>query len=98
TMDEKGAIRFANPATMRIFGYDPTELIGKPLTVLMPEWMRKLHDAGFRRYQATGQRHWNWQGTEVTAVRKNGEEFPVEVSFGELAREGHKVFTGFIRD
>jgi PAS domain S-box-containing protein len=98
SMDETGAIRFANPATIRIFGYDPTELIGKPLTVLMPEWMRKLHDAGFRRYQATGQRHLNWQGTELTALRKNGEEFPVEVSFGELTREGHKVFTGFIRD
>ena len=98
TMDENGAIRFANPATMRIFGYDPTELIGKPLTVLMPEWMRKLHDGGFRRYLATGQRHINWQGTELTALRKNGEEFPVEVSFGELTRDGHKVFTGFIRD
>ncbi|MGC2015893.1 MAG: PAS domain S-box protein [Candidatus Acidiferrales bacterium] len=98
TMDENGAIRFANPATMRIFGYDPTELIGKPLTVLMPEWMRKLHDGGFRRYLATGQRHINWQGTELTGLRKNGEEFPVEVSFGELTRDGHKVFTGFIRD
>ena len=98
TMDETGVIRFANPATMRIFGYDPTELIGKPLTVLMPEWMRKLHEAGFRRYLATGQRHINWQGTELTGLRKNGEEFPVEVSFGELTRDGHKVFTGFIRD
>src|SRR5579864_3979565 len=98
TMDEIGSIRFANPATMRIFGYDPTELIGKPLTVLMPEWMRKLHDGGFRRYLATGQRHINWQGTELTGLRKNGEEFPVEVSFGELSRDGHKVFTGFIRD
>ena len=98
TMDETGVIRFANPATMRIFGYDPTELIGKPLTVLMPEWMRKLHDGGFRRYLATGQRHINWQGTELTGLRKNGEEFPVEVSFGELTRDGHKVFTGFIRD
>jgi PAS domain S-box-containing protein len=98
SMDEMGAIRFANPATMRIFGHDPTELIGKPLTVLMPEWMRKFHDGGFRRYLATGQRHINWQGTELTALRKNGEEFPVEVSFGEQTRDGHKVFTGFIRD
>ena len=98
TMDENGAIGFANPATMRIFGYHPTELIGKKLTVLMPEWMRKLHDGGFRRYLATGQRHINWQGTELTALRKNGEEFPVEVSFGEQTRDGHKVFTGFIRD
>src|SRR5579862_9964255 len=98
SIDEGGAILFANPAAVRIFGYDPTELIGKPLTVLMPEFLRKLHDNGFSRYLATGQRHINWQGTELTALRKNGQEFPVEISFGELARDGHKVFTGFIRD
>ncbi len=98
SIDERGAILFANPATVRIFGYDPTELIGKPLTVLMPEFLRKLHEKGFSRYLATGQRHINWQGTELTALRKNGQEFPVEISFGELSRDGHKVFTGFIRD
>src|ERR1700751_4257781 len=98
SMDETGAIRFANPSTMKIFGYDPTELIGKPLTVLMPEFMRKMHETGFRRYLATGQRHLNWQGTELTALRKNGQQFPVEVSFGEITSNGHKVFTGFIRD
>ena len=53
--DESGAILLANPATTRVFGYDPTELIGKPLTMLMPEFMRKQHEAGFRRYLATGQ-------------------------------------------
>ena len=83
---------------MRVFGYDPKELIGKPLTVLMPESMRKLHENGFRRYLATGQRHVNWQGTELTGLRKNGQEFPVEVSFGELTMDGRRVFTGFIRD
>src|SRR5579871_4891161 len=98
SIDERGAILFANPATMRIFGYDPTELIGKPLTTLMPEFLRKLHEKGFSRYLATGQRHINWQGTELTALRKNGQEFPVEISFGELSRDRHKVFTGFIRD
>ena len=98
SMDENGGVLLANPATERIFGYDPAELIGKPLTVLMPEFMRKLHEAGFRRYLSTGQRHLNWQGTEVTGLRKNGQEFPVEVSFGEMISNGHKVFTGFIRD
>jgi PAS domain S-box-containing protein len=96
--DESGTIQFANAATMRVFGYDPKELIGKPLTVLMPESMRKLHENGFRRYLATGQRHINWQGTELTGLRKNGQEFPVEVSFGELTMDGRRVFTGFIRD
>ncbi|MGA7926246.1 MAG: ABC transporter substrate binding protein, partial [Candidatus Sulfotelmatobacter sp.] len=97
SMDENGGILLANPATARIFGYDPVELIGKPLTVLMPEFMRKLHQAGFRRYLATGERHLNWQ-TEVIALRNNGQEFPAEVSFGEITSSGHKGFTGFVRD
>jgi PAS domain S-box-containing protein len=98
TADEIGLILFTNPATKRIFGYDSTELIGRPLTTLMPEFMRKLHEAGFKRYLATGQRHINWQGTEWIGMRKNGEEFPLEISFGEQIRNGHRVFTGFVRD
>ena len=98
SIDESGAIILANPATKRIFGYSPEELIGKPLTVLMPGAMRKLHEAGFKRYLETGTRHLNWQGTEVTALRANGEEFPAEVSFGEMTADRRKVFTGFIRD
>jgi len=98
SMDEDGRILLANPATARIFGYDPVELVGKPLTVLMPGFMRKLHEAGFRRYLATAQRHLNWHGTELTALRKNGQEFPVEVSFAEMDSDGHRAFTGFIRD
>jgi PAS domain S-box-containing protein len=98
SMDERGVIIFANAGTKRIFGHEPAELIGKPLTVLMPEMMHRAHENGFKRYLATGHRHINWQGTELTALRGNGQEFPVEVSFGELIRDGHKVFTGFIRD
>ena len=98
SMDEKGTIRFANPATQSIFGYDPTELIGIPLTVLMPEYLRKLHEKGFGRYIASGERHINWQGTELTGLHKDGREFPIEVSFGELTNNGHRMFTGFIRD
>ena len=95
--DESGAILFANPAVKKVFGYEPAELLGKPLTVLMPEFMRQLHEDGFRRYLATGQRHINWQGIELIGLRKNGQEFPVEVSFGELTG-GRRLFTGFIRD
>jgi PAS domain S-box-containing protein len=98
SIDDKGMIVFANPAIATVFGYEPTEVMGKPLKLLMPEHMRKAHEGGFTRYLATGQRHINWQGTELTALRKNGEEFPVEISFGELIRDGHKIFTGFLRD
>jgi PAS domain S-box-containing protein len=98
SIDDTGLIVFANPATATIFGHDPAELVGKPLTILMPEYMRDLHRNGFKRYLATGQRHLNWQAIELTALRKNGEEFSVEISFGELNRDGHKIFTGILRD
>src|ERR1700722_8500810 len=98
SMNERGVILFANPATRRIFGYDPAEIVGRSMTMLMPEAMRKLHENGFNRYLDTGKRHVNWRGVEVTAQRKGGQEFPVEVSFGELTSDRHKVFTGFIRD
>jgi PAS domain S-box-containing protein len=98
SIDESSTILFVNPATSRIFGYDASELIGQPLTTLMPDYMRELHEAGFNRYLDTAERHINWQGTELIALRKNSEEFPVEVSFGELATNGRRLFTGFIRD
>ena len=98
SISEGGVIILANPATKQIFGYDPEELIGQPLTLLMPEGARKLHEAGYKRYLETGERRLNWQGTELTARRANGEEFPVGVSFGEVTAEGQRIFTGFIRD
>ena len=98
SIDESSTILFVNPATSSIFGYDASELIGQPLTTLMPDYMRELHKAGFKRYLDTAERHINWQGTELIALRKNGEEFPVEVSFGDLTINGRRLFTGFIRD
>jgi PAS domain S-box-containing protein len=98
SMDENGLVILANPAIKSIFGYEPEELIGKPLTLLMPESMRKLHESGYKRYLKTGERRLNWGGTEVIARRANGEEFPVEVSFGEMTIGERKMFTGFIRD
>jgi PAS domain S-box-containing protein len=98
SIDEVSQILFVNPAAIRIFGYDSSEVIGRSLTILMPEFMRELHKVAIQRYLATGQRHMNWQGVELIGLRKNGEEFPAEVSFGELTSEGRHIFTGFIRD
>ena len=98
SMDDNGTIQFTNPATERIFGHKSQDLIGKPLTILMPESLREAHEHGFNRYLTTGERHLNWQGTELTGVRKNGQKFPVEVSFGELTKDGRRLFTGLVRD
>ena len=64
----------------------------------MPEYLGELHKAGFGRYLETGQRHINWQGTELTGLHKTAGEFPIEVSFGEHTENGRRLFTGFIRD
>jgi PAS domain S-box-containing protein len=98
SMDENGTIQFTNPATERIFGHKSQDLIGKSLTILMPECLREAHENGFKRYLRTGEKHMNWQGTELTGLRKNGQKFPVEVSFGELTKDGRRIFTGLIRD
>jgi PAS domain S-box-containing protein len=98
SIDDNGTIQFTNPATELIFGYRSQDLIGKPLTILMPESLRKAHENGLKRYLASGERHMNWQGTELTGLRKNGQKFPVEVSFGELTKDGHRIFTGLVRD
>jgi PAS domain S-box-containing protein len=98
SIDHRGDILLANHATTITFGYELSELIGQPLTILMPEYLRDLHEAGLKRYQETSHRHINWQSTELIGLRKSGEEFPVEVSFGEITNNGHRVFTGFIRD
>ena len=98
SIDQRSQIILANPATTRTFGYQISELIGQPLTILMPEFMRELHKAGFQRYLETNHRHVDWQGVQLTGLRKSGEEFPIEVSFGEIVKNGHHLFTGFIRD
>lgn len=98
SIDETGAIRFANPATTQLFGYDSTELIGKSVTMLMPEFMLKIHESAPRRYFASCEPHKNWRGIEVIGLNKNGQEFPVEISLGELNQSGQRTFTGFVRD
>jgi PAS domain S-box-containing protein len=98
SIDEHGMITLANPATKSVFGHEPAELIGRPLTVLMPESTRTLHEDGYKHYLETGARRLNWRGTELTARRANGVDFPVEVSFGEMTAHESKIFTGFIRD
>jgi PAS domain S-box-containing protein len=98
SIDEDSRLLFVNPATTTTFGYESSELIGRPLMMLMPEFLRELHKAALQRYVTTGQRHMNWQGVELIGLRKNREEFPVEVSLGDVVRQGHHIFTGFIRD
>lgn len=99
TIDAKSIVLSANPAVERIFGYTPEELVGGSLHVLIPERLRHSHDAGVAHYVATGRRNVAWTGLFLPAVRKDGSEIPVEISFGEFIEpDGRHVFSGFVRD
>ncbi|MGO8786714.1 MAG: PAS domain S-box protein [Terriglobia bacterium] len=98
SVDKNGQIILANQATTRVFGHTSSDLIGMPLTILMPEFLRDSHRAGFQRYMKTGERTVNWQRMEFIGLRKKGDQFPVEISFGEFVNNGQHTFTGFIRD
>jgi PAS domain S-box-containing protein len=76
TIDAASVIQLVNPAVSKIFGYEPSELIGQPLTVLMPARLADRHLAGMQHYVETGHRRLNWSGIELIGLRKNGEEFP----------------------
>ena len=98
SIDDQSAIRYVNPAAGQMFGYEPAEMLGKNLTVLMPERFRQLHLTSFRRYLATGQRHIRWRAVELVGLHKSGREFPIEISFGEDVRGDKHFFTGIVRD
>jgi PAS domain S-box-containing protein len=98
TIDEESTILFVNAAVEGVFGHRPDDLLGQKLMLVMPEYLRAVHEAGLRRYVATGQKHVSWDGVRLTGLHKDGSELPLEISFGEFWRNGKRVFTGFVRD
>ncbi|HYX52185.1 MAG TPA: PAS domain S-box protein [Candidatus Limnocylindrales bacterium] len=97
TIDENSTVLYANPKVLEVFGYQPEELIGQNLTMLIPEPLRGHHHAGLKHYRETGKRRIPWEGVGLTAKHKDGREIPVEISFGEFSRQGRRIFTGFAR-
>jgi PAS domain S-box-containing protein len=98
TIDEANKIVFANPAVEGIFGYTQDEVIGKQLTLLMPERLRERHLSGIKQYVETGKPRINWKAAELTGLHKNGQEVPLEISYGSFSQSETRFFTGIIRD
>jgi PAS domain S-box-containing protein len=97
-IDEESTIQYANRAVGEVFGYAVEELCGASLTLLMPEYMRRLHSAGIKRYSETGERHITWGGVELPGLHRDGHELELEISFGEFVKDGRRHFTGVARD
>jgi diguanylate cyclase (GGDEF)-like protein/PAS domain S-box-containing protein len=98
TITPDGIVRWFNRGAERIFGYRAEEIIGRPVTVLMPERYRDLCVAGLHRYLRTGEARVVGGTTELVGLRKGGSEFPIEMSLGEILEDGEQLFTSVIRD
>lgn len=93
-----GNIVYFNRAAQRMFGYSADEVIGQPLTLLMPERYRHAHAQGLERFLRTGEALVIGKTVEMAGLRKDGSEFPAEISLSTwTAREG-VFFTGILSD
>ncbi|HUG38137.1 MAG TPA: PAS domain S-box protein [Candidatus Limnocylindrales bacterium] len=98
TADSAGVITYVNPAMERAFGYAAPELLGRPLTLLMPERFREAHGRGLARYLETGEPRVIGSTVELAALRRDGTEFPVELSLGSWVEGAAVGFVGILRD
>src|SRR5215213_4375498 len=98
TITPDGMIRWFNRGAERIFGHRAEEVIGQPVTLLMPENYRELCLAGLQRYLRTSDARVIGGTIELVGLRKDGSEFPIEMSLGETQEDGERLFTGVMRD
>jgi PAS domain S-box-containing protein len=99
TIDGNGVIVEFNPAAERTFGYRRDEAMGREMAeLLIPPRHRDAHRAGLSRYLDTGDARILRQRLELTGMRADGSEFPVELTVTDVALPGGPMFTGYLRD
>ncbi|MCR8923955.1 response regulator [Dasania sp. GY-MA-18] len=98
SIDEQGVIQSYNRAAEGIFGYSEQEVIGQKITLLMPEEYAQQHQYLVEEYLRTKISTILGKGRQLSAVRKNGEEFPIYLSVSEIDTDSGKLFSGLIRD
>jgi PAS domain S-box-containing protein len=98
TIDDRGKMESINPAGCKLFGYQPEEVIGKNIAILMPTPDKERHDGYLSRYQETGHASIIGTGREVIGLRKGGSTFPFRLGISEVQFSGRKIYTGFIHD
>ena len=98
TIDERGIVASINPAAEKIFGYSAREVIGRNVSMLMPEPYRAEHNGYLNHYRMTGERKMIGIGREVRGRRKDGSDFPVDLGVSETQIGDRRFFTGLVRD
>ncbi|WP_218044934.1 PAS domain-containing sensor histidine kinase [Kiloniella majae] len=97
-IDELGNIMSFNPASIKLFGYQENEVIGQNVKILMPENYAKKHDQYLKNYRTTGKAKIIGIGRKVIGRRKDGSEFPMDLSVGKVKTGSENLFIGIVRD
>lgn len=97
-IDGNGVIALVNSQTEQLFGYGRAELLGRPLEMLMPERYRGSHFAQTRAYTADPRARPMGSGLDLFGMRKDGSEFPIDVSISPLPPEKEIFIASTIRD
>jgi PAS domain S-box-containing protein len=99
TMDASGAITGWNPQAERVFGWGPSEVLGRSLAeTIVPERDREAHRRGIQHFLATGTGPILNRRIEVMALHQDGREFPVELTISAAHVGSTVLFSGFVRD
>jgi PAS domain S-box-containing protein len=96
--DAYGRLLSWNSGAERMFGWRAEEVVGRPLTVIIPERLRALHEEGIARVRQSGRSTLAGSVVELTGLRRDGTEFPVELSIGAWQGPDGLAFSGVIRD
>jgi PAS domain S-box-containing protein len=96
--DHRGRIVSWNRAASTLFGYAEAEVLGRPLTDLMPARYRDAHQKGLQRLRAGGEARLIGKVVELEGLRKDGSEFPLELSLATWQTQTETFFSGIIRD
>jgi PAS domain S-box-containing protein len=98
-MDSRGVVMGWNAQAEKTFGWTADEAMGKLLSeIVIPERYRSAHAQGLKKYLATGEGPVLGKRIEITALRKNREEFPVELAISPIRSSKNVRFSAFIRD
>lgn len=98
TIDTKGIIKSINPSALRLFKYSSKEVVGKNISILMPEPDSRKHDTYIENYHRTGVKKIIGIGRQVLGRKKNGSTFPFRLSISEVKLESGTIYTGIVHD
>ena len=98
SIDDRGRVVLWNSGAAEMFGYTSDDMIGEPVTAVIPARFREPHTEGIERVTSGGERHVIGQTVELAGVHRDGREFPIELSLGTWVADDRRYYSGIIRD